>query len=718
MEMRTPIGLVVRRTETVLDHLDAVEPIIDALDTRAGVVLVSSYEYPGRYTRWDIGFVDPPLKMTSRGRNLFIEALNERGKVLIPACLAALDSRDEIARCEATDMRIDLTVNEGGAVVDESMRSRRPSVFSVLRALLDGFRIEEEPHLGFYGAFGYDLAFQFDAIDLVIPRADDQRDLVLYLPDAITLVDRQRGIATKCEYEFSYHERSTDGLERMTAATAFTPTTEVARTRDMELGGYSQLVREAKDWFRRGALFEVVPGQTLYEPCPDLPSEVFRRLRTRNPAPYGAFLNLGESEYLVGASPEMFLRCEGRRIETCPISGTIARGDDALGDAEQIFKLLSSGKELSELTMCTDVDRNDKSRVCEPGSVQVIGRRQLEMYSRLIHTVDHVEGYLAEGFDALDAFLSHAWAVTVTGAPKLWAMRFIESHEQSPRHWYGGALGAVGFNGSMNTGLTLRTLRIKNGVGEIRVGATLLIDSDPDAEERETELKAAAIVDAIRRPDEVTSEPAPRLARAGDGKHVLLIDHEDSFVNTLAGYFRREGASVVTIRVHEQEAITAAIKSGDFDVAVLSPGPGTPAEFHMSSTIEQLLAAQLPIFGVCLGLQGIAEYFGATLGTLEYPMHGRASTVEVLGGRLFTGLPSSFSAGRYHSLFVERSTVAAPITVTALSEDGIVMAIEHESLPVAAVQFHPESIMTLGDDVGHNLISNVLTTFARHPHRG
>ncbi len=128
----------------------------------------------------------------------------------------------------------------------------------------------------------------------------------------------------------------------------------------------------------------------------------------------------------------MFVRVDGDRVETCPISGTIARGDDAIADAAQILTLLNSSKDESELTMCTDVDRNDKSRVCEPGSVRVIGRRQIEMYSRLIHTVDHVEGRLRAGMDALDAFLSHAWAVTVTGAPKLWAMHFIEEHERSP----------------------------------------------------------------------------------------------------------------------------------------------------------------------------------------------------------------------------------------------------------------------------------------------
>src|SRR5690606_24090521 len=191
--------------------------------------------------------------------------------------------------------------------------------------------------------------------------------------------------------------------------------------------------------------------------------------------------------------PEMFVRVSGRRVETCPSSGTMRRGTDAMEDAEQIISLLNSKKDESELTMCSDVDRNDKSRVCEPGSVRVIGRRQIEMYSRLIHTVDHIEGRLRPELDAFDAFLSHAWAVTVTGAPKLWAMRFIEANEKSPRAWYGGAIGMIHFNGDMNTGLTLRTIRIQDGIAEVRAGATLLFDSDPAEEEAETELKASAM---------------------------------------------------------------------------------------------------------------------------------------------------------------------------------------------------------------------------------
>ena len=245
----------------------------------------------------------------------------------------------------------------------------------------------------------------------------------------------------------------------------------------------------------------------------------------------------------------MYVRVTGDRVETCPISGTIARGADPLEDAANIATLLGSAKDESELTMCTDVDRNDKSRVCVPGSVKVIGRRQIEMYSRLIHTVDHIEGRLRPGFDALDAFLTHMWAVTVTGAPKTWAMQFIEDNETAPRRWYGGAVGKIGFDGSMNTGLTLRTAHISGGIAAVRAGATLLYDSDPRAEERgdlhqgsRPDRDACESSRNVGRALPSRSAPAGRLA-GGPARprplRVLLVDHQDSFVHTLGGLLPR-----------------------------------------------------------------------------------------------------------------------------------------------------------------------------------
>ena len=461
----------------------------------------------------------------------------------------------------------------------------------------------------------------------------------------------------------------------------------------------------------RGDLFEVVPGQVFTERCDSPPSAISKRLKQINPSPYSFFINLGEGEYLVGASPEMFVRVQGRRVETCPISGTIKRGNDPIEDSEQILKLLNSKKDESELTMCSDVDRNDKSRVCEPGSVKVIGRRQIEMYSRLIHTVDHIEGRLREDMDAFDAFLSHAWAVTVTGAPKLWAMRFIEANERSPRAWYGGAVGMVGFNGDMNTGLTLRTVRVKDGIAEVRAGATLLFDSDPQEEEAETELKAAAMLAAIRGTVADNASGEAGASKVGIGVRILLVDHEDSFVHTLANYFRQTGADVTTVR---SPVAAATFDHVDPGLVVMSPGPGRPSDFDCAATIAAALERDLPVFGVCLGLQAMVDAAGGDLVQLDVPMHGKPSRISVQGNSIvFSGLPDQLTVGRYHSLHADAAALPDGFRVTAQTSDGIIMGIEHDSLPMAAVQFHPESIMSLGQDAGQRMIDNVVAHLAR-----
>ena len=509
LDYRTRGGIRIERRLIRQPYEGAVEPLVDALERRRGVLLSSSFEYPGRYTRWDLGFVDPPVMLTARDRDVRIEALNLRGRVLVRAIAEALAELDALERFEVAGGRIDCRVKQVAAgTFAEEERSRQPSVFSVLRAVSDLFSAPDDRTLGLYGAFGYDLAFQFEAIRRRLERADDQRDLVLYLPDEILVVDHLRATATIHHYEFTAAGERTHGLARSTAPAPYNAEVEGEPANDHEAGDYAGSVERARDAFRRGDLFEVVLSQVFAERSTSGPATLFRRLRRANPSPYGALINLGEGEFLIAASPEMYVRVEGRRIETCPISGTIARGADAIADAAQILTLLNSAKDSAELTMCTDVDRNDKSRICEPGSVRVIGRRQVELYSRLIHTVDHVEGTLREGFDALDGFLTHTWAVTVTGAPKRRAMQFVEDHEKSARRWYGGAIGCMTFDGGMNTGLTLRTIRLKDGVAEVRVGATLLYDSDPEAEDAECRLKGSALFGVIRQ---VTGNGGPEI---------------------------------------------------------------------------------------------------------------------------------------------------------------------------------------------------------------
>ncbi len=730
--LTTPAGVIVTRAADPFDPAELAR-IAAAADRRRGGVLSSGMEYPGRYSRWHLAYIDPPLEITASGRLITARALNDRGRVLLPVIADALrragaeqrngrgDAGDE--RPEAASREVTVHVPEGQGSFTEEERSRRPTVFTALREIVAALGCDD-PHLGLYGAFGYDLAFQFEPVRQRLERAAGTRDLVLHLPDEIWVVDRRREEAIRYRYEFQVGAATTSGLPRQTPEAG-----ELARCELADLpaqpvpGRYAAMVERAKERFACGDLFEVVPGHVFYGRCAS-PAAFYERLRERNPAPYEFLLNLGAgadgaTEHLVGASPEMYVRVTGDRVETCPISGTIARGTDPMEDAANIATLLGSAKEESELTMCTDVDRNDKARVCVPGSVQVIGRRQIEMYSRLIHTVDHIEGRLRAGFDALDAFLTHMWAVTVTGAPKLWAMQFIEDNEDAPRRWYGGAVGKIGFDGSMNTGLTLRTAHIRGGIAAVRAGATLLFDSDPESEERETHIKARALIETLAEA-EVTAEgakatpagtrPAQPEPAAASGRsrslRILLVDHQDSFVHTLGDYFRQHDAEVTTLRAGFPAAMLDELAP---DLVVLSPGPGRPSDFGCDELLNELDARALPAFGVCLGLQAMVEHAGGELSLLPTPQHGKPGLIVTRpGSALFAGLPAEFTAARYHSLCATEPHVKGGFTVSATTPDGVVMAIEDATAARWAVQFHPESILTAAGRNGHKLIAGVL----------
>ena len=741
--MTTGAGVTITRTASPFDAADQAElaRIAALVDRHRGGVLSSGMEYPGRYSRWHMAYVNPPVEIVCHGRQVTARALNDRGRVILPVIGAAMRRVGQARPAIAGDApsggddagdEVTVVVPEGDGVFTEEERSRRPTVFSVLREIVAVFGCPD-PHLGLYGAFGYDLAFQFEPVRQRIERTDGQRDLVLHLPDEIWVVDLRREDAVRYSYEFTLGTVTTAGLPRETPDTPQPP--RFVRDGDLPSqpvpGRYAAMVERAKESFKRGDLFEVVPGHVFHERCSS-PSAFYERLRERNPAPFEFLFNLGEGEYLVGASPEMYVRVSGDRVETCPISGTIARGADPLEDAVNIARLLGSAKEESELTMCTDVDRNDKSRVCVPGTVQVIGRRQIEMYSRLIHTVDHIEGRLRPGFDALDAFLTHMWAVTVTGAPKTWAMQFIEDNEDAQRRWYGGAVGKVGFDGSMNTGLTLRTARIRDGIAAVRAGATLLYDSDPESEERETHIKARALLETLREVErEMTAEhraastpdetafaasgsadypdfPVSSVPRPPRPLSVLLVDHQDSFVHTLADYFRQHDARVTTLRAGFAPGRLDELAP---DLVVLSPGPGRPADFDCDQLLSELDARKLPAFGVCLGLQAMVEHAGGELSLLPEPQHGKPGRIMVRDDQrssLFGGLPAEFTAARYHSLYAKEPDVKGGFTVTATTPDGVVMAIEDAASGRWAVQFHPESILTAAGRCGHQVIANVL----------
>src|ERR1039457_4732508 len=701
---KTPHGIHVTRSasKTKFRKGFGLHHLLRDLDQHRGIYLSSGYEFPGRYSRWDIVSTCPPLEIVAYDRRVEIRPLNARGVQIARMFHALLAGHPHW-----DDFGFEGAVLAGRlkplpALFPEEERSKQPSAFSILRTLIEEFSGEEDSRLGLGGGFGYDLLFQFEPIEKKLPRAG-HKDLHLYLCDDIWYMDRKKETVERYQYEFESEGANTRGLPRDGEAIAPpAPRESGPIASDHTPAEYMAKVETVREGMRRGDYYEVVLRQTFHTPYSGKASDLFRRVQDASPSPYEFLLQFGE-EQLVGASPEMFVRVEGARIETCPISGTAQRTGDPLRDADNIRALLDSAKEESELTMCTDVDRNDKSRVAEPGTVKVIGRRLIESYAGVFHTVDHVEGILKEGFDALDAFLSHMWAVTLIGAPKKAAAQAVEALEKDARGWYGGAVGMISLNGDINTGILIRTTYLRDGMARYPVGATLLYDSVPALEERETRMKATGFFRTLG-PPEAKAAVAER-SSAGCGAKLLLVDNDDCFIHTLANYARQTGAEVVTYRAGFPAELIAQVAP---DLILISPGPGRPADFGVPEVVKTAVRLGLPVFGVCLGLQGIVEAFGGPLGVLDFPMHGKPSTVRNRGVGVFAGLPAEFQVGRYHSLFARREMFPAWLEITAETEDGVIMGVRHRELPIEAVQFHPESILTAEDGHGLKLMENAM----------
>ncbi len=708
----TRSGIAVTRTLSRVPFRKGLEKLLRDLDTERGFYLSSGYEYPGRYSRWDIASARPPLEIVAAGREMEFRPLNSRGEMLCQMLLPVLQDHPHWESLGLAGGALRGRLKPLPRLFPEEERSKQPSAFSILRALIQEFRNEKDSRLALVGAFGYDLLFQFDPIDLKLPRAG-REDLHLFLCDDISYMDRKKEVIERYEYDFDYEEFSTLSLPRSSRDTAHSnpkpaPAEPVS---DHSPEEYMAKVEKVREGMRRGDYYEVVLRRTFRAGYTGVSSRLFESMQLHSPSPYEFFLQFGD-EQLIGASPEMFVRIEGERVETCPISGTARRTGDPLRDAESIRELLNSRKDESELTMCTDVDRNDKSRVAAPGSVRVLGRRLIESYAGVFHTVDHVECTLKPGFDSLDAFLSHMWAVTVIGAPKRAAAQAIENLEKDARGWYGGAIGMLSLNGDINTGILIRTINLRDGIASYAVGATILYDSVPELEEQETRLKATGFFRALEGPPQPPAPEKPEQAaeKDGIGVRLLLVDNDDCFIHTLADYARQTGAEVVTYRAGFPLEIVDEVQP---NVILISPGPGRPADFGVPGLVRYAAEKKIPVFGVCLGLQGVVEAFGGELGVLDYPMHGKPSIVVHRGEGVLQGLPERFKVGRYHSLFAIRDKLPACLEVTAESEDGVIMGVRHRELPIEAVQFHPESMLTLDYDCGLKLMRNVVRTLGK-----
>jgi anthranilate synthase len=267
----------------------------------------------------------------------------------------------------------------------------------------------------------------------------------------------------------------------------------------------------------------------------------------------------------------------------------------------------------------------------------------------------------------------------------------------------------LSLNGDINTGILIRTTYLRDGIATYPAGATLLYDSDPASEEQETRIKATGFFRLL----DPALQAKPRAAlpqTPASGVKLLLVDNDDCFIHTLSNYARQTGAEVVTYRNGFPLELLARIRP---DLILVSPGPGRPRDFGVPDLILHAASAGIPVFGVCLGLQGMVEAFGGELGVLDYPMHGKPSRISHHNSGVFEGLPEEFTVGRYHSLYAIPEKLPACFEVTAQTADGVIMGVRHRELPLEAVQFHPESILSARDDLGLKLMRNAMRLATR-----
>ena len=259
---------------------------------------------------------------------------------------------------------------------------------------------------------------------------------------------------------------------------------------------FERAVREAKEQIAAGDIYQVVLSQRFDAAVQAAPFTVYRALRHINPSPYMYFLRMG-SLSIVGSSPEMLVRVEGRRVETHPIAGTRPRGRGDEDDLRLAEELKRNEKERAEHVMLVDLGRNDLGRVCEYGSVRVPQFMAIERYSHVMHLVSRVEGRLADDRDRLEALAACFPAGTVSGAPKIRAMEIIAGLEPTRRGIYAGAVGYLDFAGNLDFCITIRTIAMRNGQAFMQAGAGIVADSNPTAEYEESRDKASALVRAL-----------------------------------------------------------------------------------------------------------------------------------------------------------------------------------------------------------------------------
>ena len=424
-----------------------------------------------------------------------------------------------------TDPEIVIRRRNNEIIITEADKTRNSQSSSdplvELRQLMAKYRFVKRPELprfvgGAVGFLGYDAARFFEPTVPVAEHDDlSLPEMLFVIAGAVVVFDHRLRTVRVINNAFlnagddpdkvydRAQQRICEILDRLKAPTTMpplpvdcpgTPLLPRSRTNRHE---FEQLVRQTKDYIKRGDIFQLVLSR-LFEVDFDRDAlALYRCLRFVNPSPYMFCLNFAGEFSLVGSSPEMHVRVADGLVEIRPIAGTRRRGRTPDEDERNAADLLADAKERAEHVMLLDLARNDLGRIAEFGSVRVTEQMGIERYSHVMHIVSHVIARLRTGQDAYDVLRATFPAGTVSGAPKVRAMQLISDLEKRKRGCYAGAVGYFGFDGNLDSCIALRSVVLKNGRAYVQTGAGIVADSVPAAEYDETENKAAAMMQAL-----------------------------------------------------------------------------------------------------------------------------------------------------------------------------------------------------------------------------
>ncbi|MCP4164338.1 MAG: anthranilate synthase component I [Chloroflexi bacterium] len=438
--------------------------------------LLESVEKGEQLGRYSFIGVDPPLSLTLRGQHVTVGGAGG-------AVLEGFDREDPLAE------------------LSNILHQRNPIAVPDLPSFTGGA----------VGFWGYDIVRHFERLPETAEDELDLPDAIFLLADNLVIFDHVKHrliLLANARLDSDITAAYADAVARIEKIAA-----QLARPLappvlpDVSNGNewasnksqdeYEAMVGEAKEYIAAGDIFQVVLSQRLSRPTRADPFAIYRALRMTNPSPYMFFLDLPGKLRLIGASPEMHVRLEEGQAQVHPIAGTRWRGETPEADARLAEELLADPKERAEHVMLVDLGRNDLGRVCKYGTVEVPLMMAVERYSHVMHIVSDVIGEINDDLDAFDLLRATFPAGTVSGAPKVRAMEIVEELEGSRRGPYAGAVGYIGYDGSTDTCIAIRTIVMQDDMCHVQAGAGIVADSDPTYEFNETHNKAQALAVAV-----------------------------------------------------------------------------------------------------------------------------------------------------------------------------------------------------------------------------